>query len=183
MSTWGVCKSKKRCLLIAYCLRLSVPLFEEIKRYSARKVMEFNQTMTDILVNVSCKFEMYIFKIAHVINENVRTAFLYVLIYMKLCFYMLVGFRKLHIGLQKTQLKTVKKCFVFSILMTICRQYFVFACDFVAAMFTRSDTMRAIMHRIYGTFYHIEAHKQIDIFDMPKRLQSNMSIGVCKKSL
>ena len=35
--------------------------------------------MTDILVNVSCKFEMYIFEIAQVINENVRIAFLYVL--------------------------------------------------------------------------------------------------------
>ena len=48
-------------------------------RYSAPKVMEFVQLMTDILVNVSCKFEMYIFKIAQVINENVRIAFLYVL--------------------------------------------------------------------------------------------------------
>ena len=41
--------------------------------------MEFGQLITDILVNVSCKFEMYIFKIAQVINENVRIAFLYVL--------------------------------------------------------------------------------------------------------
>ena len=41
--------------------------------------MEFGQLMTDIHVNVSCKFEMYIFKIAQVINENVRIAFLYVL--------------------------------------------------------------------------------------------------------
>ena len=41
--------------------------------------MEFGQLMTDILVNVSCKFEMYILKIARVINENVRIAFLYVL--------------------------------------------------------------------------------------------------------
>ena len=41
--------------------------------------MEFGQLMTDILVNVSCKFEMYIFKIAQDINENVRIAFLYVL--------------------------------------------------------------------------------------------------------
>ena len=40
--------------------------------------MEFGQPMTDTLVNVSCKFEMYIFKIAQVINENVRIAFLYV---------------------------------------------------------------------------------------------------------
>ena len=42
------------------------------------KVMEIGQLMTDILVNVYCKFEMYIFKIAQVINENVRIAFLYV---------------------------------------------------------------------------------------------------------
>ena len=41
--------------------------------------MEFGKRMKDILVNVSCKFEMYIFKIAQVINENVRIAFLYVL--------------------------------------------------------------------------------------------------------
>ena len=52
---------------------------KETWRYSARKVMEFGQLMTDILVNVSCKFEMYIFTIAQVINENVRIAFLYVL--------------------------------------------------------------------------------------------------------
>ena len=47
--------------------------------FSARKVMEFGQLMIDILVYVSCKFEMYIFKIAQVISENVRIAFLYVL--------------------------------------------------------------------------------------------------------
>ena len=47
--------------------------------YCAQKVMEFGQLMIDILVNVSCKFEMYIFKIAQVINENVSIAFLYVL--------------------------------------------------------------------------------------------------------
>ena len=41
--------------------------------------MEFDQLMSAILVNVSCKFEMYIFKIAQVINENIRIAFLYVL--------------------------------------------------------------------------------------------------------
>ena len=41
--------------------------------------MEFGQLMTDILVNVSCKFEMHIFKIAQVTNENVRFAFIYVL--------------------------------------------------------------------------------------------------------
>ena len=41
--------------------------------------MEFNQLMIDMLVYVSCKFEMYIFKIAQVISEYVRIAFLYVL--------------------------------------------------------------------------------------------------------
>ena len=41
--------------------------------------MEFGQLIIDILVNVSCKFETYIFKIAQVINENVPIAFLYVL--------------------------------------------------------------------------------------------------------
>ena len=41
--------------------------------------MEFSQLMIDILVNVSCKLQMYIFKIVQVINENVRIAFLYVL--------------------------------------------------------------------------------------------------------
>ena len=41
--------------------------------------MEFDQLMTDILVYVSCKFEMYIFKLAQVISENIRIAFLYVL--------------------------------------------------------------------------------------------------------
>ena len=41
--------------------------------------MEFGQRMVELVVNVFCKFEMYIFKIAQVINENVRIAFLYVL--------------------------------------------------------------------------------------------------------
>ena len=41
--------------------------------------MKFGQLIKDILVYVSCKFEMYIFKIAQVISENVRIAFLYVL--------------------------------------------------------------------------------------------------------
>ena len=58
--------------------------------------MEFGQLMTDILGNVSCKFEMYIFKIAQVINENVRIAFLYVLsiciCYKKICKQMLWRF-------------------------------------------------------------------------------------------
>ena len=38
--------------------------------------MEFGQLMTDILVYISCKFGMYIVKIAQVISENVRIVFL-----------------------------------------------------------------------------------------------------------
>ena len=48
-------------------------------RYSARKVRVFGLLVTNIPVYVSCKFEMYIFKISLVINENVCFAFLYVL--------------------------------------------------------------------------------------------------------
>ena len=51
--------------------------------------MKFGQLMIDILVYVSCEFEMYILKIAQVISENVRIAFLYVLsIYVCLCYNM-----------------------------------------------------------------------------------------------
>ena len=39
--------------------------------------MEFGLLMTDIPVYVSCKFEMYIFKITLGISENVRIASLY----------------------------------------------------------------------------------------------------------
>ena len=41
--------------------------------------MEFSQLKLGILVCVSCRFEMYIFKIAEVISENICIAFLYVL--------------------------------------------------------------------------------------------------------
>ena len=41
--------------------------------------MKFGVLVTDIPVYVPCKFEMYIFKVALVISENVRIAFLYVL--------------------------------------------------------------------------------------------------------
>ena len=68
------------CILFAtFCSMGTLVRRKKTWRYSARKVMEFGQLMTDILVNVSCKFEMYIYKIAQVINENVRIAFLYVL--------------------------------------------------------------------------------------------------------
>ena len=41
--------------------------------------MEFGLLMADIPVYVSCKFEIYVFKIALVISENACIAFLYVL--------------------------------------------------------------------------------------------------------
>ena len=47
--------------------------------------MEFGKLMTDLLVDVSCKFEMYIFKIDQVINENVRVSFLYILSICPIC--------------------------------------------------------------------------------------------------
>ena len=68
------------CILFAtFCSTCTLVRRKKTWRYSARKVMEFGQLMIDILVEVSCKFEMYIFKIAQVISENVRIAFLYVL--------------------------------------------------------------------------------------------------------
>ena len=55
--------------------------------------MEFGLLVTDIPVYVPCKFEMYIFKVALVISENVRIAFLYVpsIIYLKWYFHQLRG--------------------------------------------------------------------------------------------
>ena len=68
------------CILFAtFCSMGTLVRRKKTRRYSARKVMEFGRLMKDILVYVSCKFEMYIFKIAQVISENVRIAFLYVL--------------------------------------------------------------------------------------------------------
>ena len=68
------------CILFAtFCSIGTLVRIKKTRRYSARKVMEFGQQMIDILVYVSCKFEMYIFKIAQVISENVRIEFLYVL--------------------------------------------------------------------------------------------------------
>ena len=70
------------CIFVATFF-LWVPLFEEIKHsvtgYSAQKVMKFGVLVTDIPVYVSCKFKKYIFKVALVISENVRIAFLYVM--------------------------------------------------------------------------------------------------------
>ena len=68
------------CILFAtFCSMGTFVRRKKTWRYSARKVMEFGQLMIDILVYISCKFEIYILKIAQVIRENVRIAFLYVL--------------------------------------------------------------------------------------------------------
>ena len=68
------------CILFAtFCFMGTLVRRKKTWNYSARKVMEFGQLMIDILVYESCKFQMYIFKIAQVISENVRIAFLYVL--------------------------------------------------------------------------------------------------------
>ena len=68
------------CILFAtFCSMGTLVRRKKTWRYSARKIMEFGQLMTDIQVYVSCKFEMYIFLIAQVISENIRIAFLSVL--------------------------------------------------------------------------------------------------------
>ena len=68
------------CILFAtFCSMDTLVRRKKTWGYSARKVVEFGQLIIDILVNVSCMFEMYIFKIVQVINENVRIAFLNVL--------------------------------------------------------------------------------------------------------
>ena len=66
-------------LFVTFCSKGTLIQRKKTWRYSARKFMEFGRQMIDILVYLSCKFEMYIFKIAQVISENVRIAFLYVL--------------------------------------------------------------------------------------------------------
>ena len=68
------------CILFAtFCSMGPLVRRKKTWRYSAQKVMEFGQLMIDILVYVSCKFEMYIFNIAKVVSENIHIAFLYVL--------------------------------------------------------------------------------------------------------
>ena len=61
-------------LFLTFCSMGTFVRRKKTWRYSARKVMEFGLIMTDMLVYVSCKFEMYIFKIALIISENVRIA-------------------------------------------------------------------------------------------------------------
>ena len=68
------------CILFAtFCSLGTLVRRRNIWGYSARKAMAFGLLMADIPVYVSCKFEMYIFKIALVISENVCIAFLFVL--------------------------------------------------------------------------------------------------------
>ena len=68
------------CILFAtFCSMGTLARRKKTWRYSARNVLEFGLLMRDIPVYVFCKFEMYIFKIALVISENLRIAFLYVL--------------------------------------------------------------------------------------------------------
>ena len=68
------------CILFAtFCSMGTLVRRKKTWRYSARKVLKFGLLKRDIPVYVSCKFEMYIFKIALVISEDVRIAFLYVL--------------------------------------------------------------------------------------------------------
>ena len=75
------------CILFAtFCSMGTFVRRKKTWRYSARKIMEFGQLMADILVYVSCKFEMYIFEIAQVIGEHVPIAFRYVLSIVKLGF-------------------------------------------------------------------------------------------------
>ena len=64
------------CIFFATFCSMGALVRRKKWRYSTRKVMEFGKLMTVILVYVSCKFEMYIFKIARVISENVSIAFL-----------------------------------------------------------------------------------------------------------
>ena len=80
----GVFINKKamfaNCILFAtFCPMGALVRRKKTWRYSARKVMDFGKLMVDILVYVSCKFEMNIFEIAQVIGENIPIAFLYVL--------------------------------------------------------------------------------------------------------
>ena len=71
------------CILFAtFCSMGTLVRRKKTWRYSERynrKVMEFVQLMADILVYVSCKFEMNIFEMDQVIGKNVPIAFLYVL--------------------------------------------------------------------------------------------------------
>ena len=68
------------CILFAtFCSMGTLVRRRKTWRYRAQKVMTFSLLMADITVYVSCKFEIYIFKTALVINKNVSIAFLFVL--------------------------------------------------------------------------------------------------------
>ena len=69
------------CILFAtFCYMSTLVRRKKTCCYSAREVIEIVSLMTEIPVLdfVSCVFEIYIFKIALVISELVRIAFLYV---------------------------------------------------------------------------------------------------------
>ena len=68
------------CILFAdFCSMGTLVRRKKTWSYIPKKIMEFGLLMTDIPVDISCKFEMFISKFALVISENVRIAFLYVL--------------------------------------------------------------------------------------------------------
>ena len=65
------------CILFeTFCSMGTIVRRKKTWHYSARKVMEFGQLMADILVYVSCKFEVYIFEIAKNMGKKVPIAFL-----------------------------------------------------------------------------------------------------------
>ena len=68
-------------LFAIFCFNGTLVRREKTLRYSARKVTGFGLLMTDIPINVSCKFEMYMFEFALVMNENVLFAFLNAIIF------------------------------------------------------------------------------------------------------
>ena len=68
------------CILFAiFCSMGTLVRRKKTRHFDAQKDMEFGLLMTDIPVFVPCKFEMYIYKNALVISENVCIAYLYVL--------------------------------------------------------------------------------------------------------
>ena len=81
-------------LFATFCSMDTLVRRRKTLRYSARKVLEFGLLMRNIPVYVSCKFEMYIFKIVLVISEILHIAFLYVLsiyIHVQSCDTLLMG--------------------------------------------------------------------------------------------
>ena len=100
-------------LFVTFCSMGTLVLRKKTQRYSARKVMEFGPLMIDILVYVSCKFEMYILKNALIITENVLIAFLYVLsiclsfFLLKNCFMRHMTFRAFEWNMVRTKIRKI----------------------------------------------------------------------------